>query len=168
MTNIESYPARSPEEVYPREYHTKDQVAVFREQGRSRHVYFAHDIDGCFKRTNAGDLRDILAAALAWQTRGDHPVTVEGNGLVEVIAWATEPGYAVHMVDYTYPNFKFGPQRHLVSVGPQKVRLVTAGRTVKSVKLLQSGSTIPFRQNGAVVEFTVPDLRQYEVAVLEY
>jgi hypothetical protein len=167
MTNIESYPARSPEEVYPRENHTHDRVAVFREGGTSRHVYFGHDLDGCFKRTNAGDLRDILAAALRWQTRDEHPVAVKGNGLVEVIGWETEPGYAVHMVDYTYPNFKFGPQRHLVPVGPQAVRLVTAGKPVKSVRLLQAGTQIPFRQDGAVVEFTVPDLHQYEVAALE-
>ena len=167
LTHVDFYPARSPEEVYPRPAHTQDRVAVFREQGTSRHVYFGQDIDGCFKRTNAGDLRDILAAALAWQTRGEHPVAVMGNGLVEVFAWRTEPGYAVHMVDYTYPNFKFGPQRHLVSVGPQSIRLVTDGKPVKAVRLLQAGTPVAFHQEGAVVEFTVPNLHQYEVAALE-
>jgi hypothetical protein len=65
------------------------------------------------------------------------------------------------------PNFKFGPQRHLVSVGPQQVNLVTDGKPVKAVRLLRAGTQIPFRQDGTVVEFTVPDLHQYEVAALE-
>jgi hypothetical protein len=166
LTHVDFYPQRSPEEIYPRENHTRDSVAVFREIGASRHVYFGHDIDACFKRTNAGDLRDILAAALRWISRDEQPVTVKGDGLVEIFGWVTEPGYAVHMVNYSYPNFKFGPQRHVVAVGPQQVR-ISVDKPIRTVRLLQAGQSAPFRQNGAVVEFTVPNLHQYEVAALE-
>jgi hypothetical protein len=168
LSNIEPYPQGAPEEIFPRKPHSTDPVAVFREAADSRLVYFSMDLDGCFKRTQANDLQDILASAVKWLVADKSPLTVEGNGLVETFGWVTEPGYAVHLLNYTYPNFKSGPQRHVVSVGPQKVRLVAKDdKPIKSAKLLRAGQALPFTQKGRVIEFTVPDLAQYEVAAFE-
>jgi hypothetical protein len=168
LSNIPPYPQGAPEEIYPRTPKTDEPVAVFREKGRSRLAYFSMDLDGAFKRTNANDLQDIIASAVHWLVADRSPLTVEGAGLVETFGWVTEPGYAVHLVNYTYPNFKSGPQRHVVTVGPQKVRLVAKdAKPVKRARLLRAGQDLPFTQNGRVIEFTIPDLGQYEVAALE-
>jgi hypothetical protein len=168
LSNMDPYPQGSPEEVYPRVPHTTDPVAVFRENGASRLAYFGQDLEGCFRRTGAGDLLDIIASAARWLVADKSPLSVEGKGLVESFGWMTEPGYAVHLVNYTYPNFKSGPQRHVVAVGPQQVRLVAKdARPVKSARLLRAGQDLPFRQNGKVIECTIPDLGQYEVAAFE-
>lgn len=91
-----------------------------------------------------------------------------GNGLVETFGWVTEPGYAVHLINYTYPNFKSGARRASYSVGDQKVRLMLAdSRPIRSARLLWANRTLPVSQNGNVVEFTIPDLVDYEVAALE-
>jgi hypothetical protein len=94
-------------------------------------------------------------------------VTVEGEGVVECIAWETAPGFAVHLLNYTNPNLHRGWLRRHYPVGEQKVRMtLPADRTVVRVELLRSERKIAFQQTGAVVEFTVPGVADYEVAAL--
>src|ERR1700738_619977 len=35
-------------------------------------------------------------------------VTVQRDGMVEIFAWKTDPGYAVHLLNYTNPNMLRG------------------------------------------------------------
>jgi hypothetical protein len=41
-----------------------------------------------------------------------------------------------------------------------------AGRKVSRVQLLRAETTIPFRQNGNIVEFVIPSVLDYEVAAM--
>jgi hypothetical protein len=93
---------------------------------------------------------------------------VEGTGLVESYGWVTEPGYAVHLINYTNPNFRSGGSRQVYPVGTQTVRLVlTDDKPIRQARLLRSNQALTVSQTGRVVEFTVPALTDYEVAALE-
>jgi len=168
LTNIAQYPWYPTEGVYSRQWHTGQPTVVAREQGQSRLVYLAGDIDAGYWRSGAGDLGDLVTNALGWLVRDTQPITVEGDGLIETYAWATEPGFAVHLVNHSQPGFRATAARKLVPAGPQKVRLMLPdARTIRSARLLWSNQPLPFTQTGRVVEFTVPNLDEYELATLE-
>jgi hypothetical protein len=87
--------------------------------------------------------------------------------LIEVFAWETEAGFAVHVLNYTNPNAHRGWVRESYPIGEQKVRMqLPPGRQVTRVELLRAGSDIPFRPAGGSVEFTIPSIDDYEVAAL--
>jgi hypothetical protein len=168
LTHIAQYPMYPTEAVYSREWHTDIPTAVALEKGKARLVYLAEDIEASYFRNSAGDLGDLVTNALNWLVGDDRPLTVEGAGLVESYGWVTEPGYAVHLINYTNPNFRSGGSRQVYAVGPQKVRLVLADdRPILQAHLLRSNQPLAVSQSGRVVEFTVPALEDYEVAALE-
>jgi hypothetical protein len=87
---------------------------------------------------------------------------------MEVIAWQTEVGYAVHMLNYNGPNAYRGRMRKLVSLGEQKVTLqLPTDHKIKRASLLRGASELHFRQKGRTVECTVPSLKAYEVVAFE-
>lgn len=100
-------------------------------------------------------------------TRDERAVWVEGDGLVEMFAWETEPGYAVHLLNYTNPNAQHGWLRDVHAIGPQRVALrLPAGVAVRRVELLRAGGTVEFRVEDGVLRFTVPGVEDYEVAAV--
>ena len=168
LTHIAAYPMYPTEAVYSREPHTKEAVAVVRERGASRMVYLAGDIEAGYWRTSAGDLGDLVTNALRWLVGDSNPLRVEGEGLIEVYGWQTEPGYAVHLVNFTNPNFRAGITRKTYSVGKQEVRMTLRdAKPVRNARLLRADQPLTVRQHGNTVEFTVPKLVDYEVAVFE-
>jgi hypothetical protein len=168
LTHIAQYPTAPTETVYSRQWHTDIPTAVAREKGKARLIYLAEDIEASYFRNGAGDLGDLVTNALNWLVGDNRPLTVEGTGLVESYGWVTEPGYAVHLINYTNPNFRAGGSRQIYPVGAQKVRLVLADdKPVRQARLLRSNQALSVHQSGRVVEFTVPVLDDYEVAALE-
>jgi hypothetical protein len=113
------------------------------------------------------DLTRLLQNTIRWVAGEGAPVTVEGKGLIEAFAWETEPGFAVHVLNYTNPNTHRGWLREFYPIGKQKVRLeLPAGRRVLRIELLRAEKEIPFHRNGAAVEFTIPSVEDYEIAAL--
>jgi hypothetical protein len=109
-----------------------------------------------------------VANAIRWLVGDSNPIQVEGEGLVEIYGWKTEPGYALHLVNFTNPNFRGGAARRIYSAGPQKVRIVLSNdKRVRNPRLLRAGQPLNIRQTGKTVEFTIPQLNEYEVAVFE-
>lgn len=168
LTHIAAYPMYPTEAVYSRQPHTNEAVAVVREQGTSKLVYFAEDIEAGYWRTAAGDLGDLVTKAVQWLVGDGHPLKVDGQGLIEIYGWQTEPGYAIHLVNFTNPYFRAGITRRTYSAGEQKVRMVLRDSTpVKRAHLLRAAQPLEIRQTGRIVEFVVPNLVDYQVAVLE-
>ena len=168
LTNIAQYPWYPTEGVYSRQWYTDQPTIVVRDQGKSRLVYLAGDIEAGYWRSGAGDLGDLVTNALRWLVRDTQPMTIEGDGLIEAYAWATEPGFAVHLVNHSQPGFRATAARKLVPAGPQKVRLTLPdARTIRSGRLLWAGQPLAFNQTGRMVEFTVPALDEYEMAAFE-
>jgi hypothetical protein len=168
LTVVPSYPAFPPEMVFPRTPHTDEPAVVFRENGRSRVAYFPGDVDRTFWRSGNPDLGQLLANTVRW-LRGDapRPVTIEGDGIVEAFAWETEPGHALHILNYTNPNMTRPFVRRFYPIGPLRVAFeVPAGRHVTRVEALRAGAPLPFKQEGRMVRFEVPTVADYEVVAL--
>lgn len=167
LSVVPAYPAFPPEMVYPRTPRTTEPAAIFREMGRSRIAYFAGDVDRTCWRSGNSDLSQLLQNAINWVRGPDPVVSVTGAGLVETFAWETEPGYAIHLLNYTNPNMTHGSIRRAYRLGPQQVRIqVHAGRVVKRVRALRADASLAFRQQAESVSFEVPSILDYEVIAL--
>ena len=161
------YPAFPPESVYPHSEPGDEPAIVLRERGNSRLAYIPGDVDRSFWRSGNPDLSRMLRNIVSWLVRDRVPVNVEGDGMLEVFAWETEPGFALHVLNYTNPNMLRGWFTATYPVGAQKVRAALPGRVNGDrVELLRAGTTVPLRRDGSVVEFTIPGVRDYEVAVI--
>jgi hypothetical protein len=175
LTVAPPYPRGIPETVYaqgraeaPYPGPRSDEPAVsLLERGRSRVVYFPGDIDRSAWRSGNNDFSLLLQNALRWVTRNESPVKVSGEGMAEVFAWETEPGYAVHVLNYNNPNMTRGSIRKHNPIGVQQVRMeMPAGVRISRVELLRAGRDAPYRQTGRTVDFNIPGVVDYEVAAL--
>jgi len=87
--------------------------------------------------------------------------------VVELFAWQTEAGYALHLINYTNPNMTRGFVRRFYAVGPQRVEFdVDAGTKISRVLALRAGKELPFAQTDRRVSFEVPSVLDYEVIAL--
>jgi hypothetical protein len=110
----------------------------------------------------------LIQNAVGWMLRGRRPLQVDGDGVVEVFAWETEPGFALHLLNYTNPHLHRGSIRRHYPIGPQKVRWqLPRAVQIRSARLLRAETTLPITQVGDIVEFTIPGVVDYEVAALE-
>jgi hypothetical protein len=167
LSVIKPYPAYPPEMVYTNEPRTEEPAVVIREKGSSRLVYFPGDIERSCWRSGNTDLSLLLQNAVRWLLRGASPVSVAGEGMAEIFAWETEPGFAVHVVNYNNPNMTRGWVRRHYPLGPQQVRMeLPEGVKVSRVEALRAETGLSFRQVGRLVEFTIPRIVDYEVAGL--
>jgi hypothetical protein len=167
LTVVPGFVAYPPELSYPTEARTAEPAVVVRQQGKSRLVYFPGDVERTMWRSGHTDLARLLLNSIRWVAGGNAPVTVAGDGVVELFAWETQAGFAVHVLNYTNPAMHRGWIRQFYPIGPQKVRMaVPAGRRVTRVELLRAETTVPFVRRGDAVEFTIPRVVDYEVAGL--
>jgi hypothetical protein len=167
LTVTPGFVAYPPELSYPLEPRTNEPAVVIRQQGKSRLVYFPGDVERTMWKSGHTDLARLLQNAIRWVAGANPPVTIDGDGVVETFAWETQAGFAVHVLNYTNPTMHRGWLRSFYAIGPQKVRVsLPAGRRVTRIELLRAGVSVPFRVNGAAVEFTIPKVVDYEVAAL--
>jgi hypothetical protein len=165
---VPAYPVFPPEMVYPRIPNTHQPAAVFRQQGSSRVVYFPGDVDRTAWRSGDPDLSRLIANSIRWlMPAAAPPLSVRGKGMIELFAWETEPGFALHILNYTNPNMTRAYVRELYPIGPLQVEFaLPAGRRVSSLQALRAGHALPFRQTGSLVQFAVPSVLDYEVLAL--
>ena len=82
--------------------------------------------------------------------------------------WETEPGFAVHLLNYNCPNAFRGRMRKPVALGNQTVRVQLPREVkIKTASLLRAETRVEFKQTGRIVELTVPSIKIYEVVALE-
>src|SRR5919108_30469 len=163
LTVVPNYPAFPPEMVFPRTPHTTDPAVVLREMGRSRIAYFPGDLDRTFWRSGNPDFARLLQNSVRWLlTDAPGPVTIAGDGIVEAFAWETEPGYALHVLNYTNPNMTRAFVTRFYPIGAQHVRFAVApGRRIGAVRTLRAGRALRFAQRADVVEFAIPSVVDY-------
>jgi hypothetical protein len=154
--------------VFPRQPHTSEPAAVFRQQGGARVAYFAGDIDRTFWRSSNTDLSRLLGNTVRW-LRGDRQplATIDGDGVIEAFAWETEPGMALHLVNYTNPNMMRGWFRRFYPTGPLRIELaLPGGRPVQRARALRAGRDLPLQIEGNRLRFETPPVADYEVIAL--
>jgi hypothetical protein len=167
LTVVPGFVQYPPELAYPPVSHTDEPAVVLREIASSRIAYFPGDIERTYWVTGHGDLLRLLHNTIRWITRDESVVLVEGDGFIEMFAWETAPGYAVHVLNYTNPNAHHGWMQSIYPLGPQTVTMkLPPGVKVKSVELLQTELAVPFRMEGQTLRFTIPHVEDYEVAAI--
>jgi hypothetical protein len=167
LTVVPGFVQYPPELAYPPQSHTNEPAVVLRETGNSRTAYFPGDIERTYWLTGHGDLLALMHNTIRWLTRDETHLHVQGDGLIEAIGWETEPGYAIHLLNYTNPNAHHGWIENTYPLGPQTVSLkLPSGARVKSVDLLRGGQTIPFHLDAQILRFTIPRIEDYEVGAI--
>ncbi|MCW5978101.1 MAG: beta-galactosidase trimerization domain-containing protein [Bryobacteraceae bacterium] len=166
LTVVPPYPSYPPELSYLRR-RTDEPAVVVLEQGRSRRIHFAGDVERSMWRSGHTDLSRLLQNAVRWILRDSSPVSIEGEGLIETFAWETEAGFALHALNYTNPNLHRGWLRRHYPIGPQKVRMtLPGGGKPARVELLKAGREVKFSIKGRIIEFTIPRIEDYEIAAI--
>jgi hypothetical protein len=169
LTVVPGFVAYPPELAYPppEKSHTSEPAIVLGEQDKSRLAYFSGDIERTFWTSGNPDLSRLINNTIRWMLRGAQSMSIEGQGLIETFAWETEPGYALHILNYTNPNTHRGWYRNFYPIGEQHVRFdLPSGRKVSRVQLLHAEKEIPFKRTNTAVEFTIPSVTEYEVAAI--
>jgi hypothetical protein len=167
LTVLPPFPAFPPEMVYPRVTHTDQPAIVLHQQGASRRVYLPGDAGRAYWRSQNPDLSRLLVNSIRWLTGEAAPVSVMGEGMTEIFAWRTQPGFAVHVLNYNNPEMMRGWFTHAYPLGPQKVRAtLPSGAKISRVTLLRAGRDVPFSKTEQTVEFVIPEIADYEVAAL--
>jgi hypothetical protein len=167
LTVVPGFVRYPPELAYPPVSHTHEPAVVLGERGAGRTAWFAVDIERSYWITGHGDLLRLMHNTIRWLTRDEYVVRVEGPGFMEVFAWETSPGYAVHLLNYNTPDAQHGWLQSVEPLGAQLVRLkLPGGVRVKSVELLRLGCTVPHSVEDGALRFTVPAVGEYEVAAI--
>jgi len=166
LTRVPPFPAFPPEFVYPESSETIGPSLVIKD-GKSRVVYFPDDVDRTFWRSWNRDLGRLLSNAVRWAGRDSQHAKVQGDGLLDIFYWETEPGLALHLVNYTSPALMKGPAREISTVREQKVRLqMPRGFRPGASSMLSSGQTVPTQIQGSELLVTIPHVGEYDVLAI--
>ena len=140
---------------------------MLRNYGVGRTAWFSGDVERTYWLTGHNDLLRLIHNTLRWLAQNERMVTVEGDGFVEMFCWETAPGYAVHLLNYTNPNAFHGWMQSVTKLGPQRISMkLPENVRAKKVELLRAEQAIPFDVRGQQLQFTVPEVADYEVAAI--
>lgn len=167
LTVVPGFVRYPPELAYPTQPQTNEPALVLRESGASRTAWFPGDIERTYWLTGHGDLLQLLLNTIRWVSHEEQAVSVTGAGTIEIFCWETDPGYAIHLLNYTNFNAQHGWLNSVNTIGPQQVSMtLPPGVRVKSVELLRAGKRPSFTFESQRLNFTVASLADYEVAAI--
>jgi hypothetical protein len=166
---VPTYPDLPMEEVFPRAGSHGQVGAVVREAGKGRVVYLPGDIDRTFWETLDFDQAKLLRNAVLWATNEMAPLTVKGQGVVDVSIWTQKNSMTAHLVNLTNPMMMKGPARELIQIGKQEVSIVVPNdRRVKRVHLLVAGRDVKYTNQTGVIRLEVPSILLHEVVAIDF
>ncbi len=166
---IPSYPDLPMEHVYPREPETDIREIYLRKIGESRIVYFPWDIDRTFWEILNVDHGKLIRNAVQWALKEAQPVTVQGQGILDITVWQQQQSMTVHLVNFTNPMMMKGPFRELIPLHDQDVKIqIPPGKKVVKVLLLVSGLTPEYKVSEGNIELVVSEILDHEVIALDF
>src|SRR6266851_3492719 len=109
-----------------------------------------------------------MSNAVTWATDDEPPVTVTGQGVLDVTVWRQKSSMAVHLVNLTNPMMMKGPIREIIPSPPQHVKVrIPEGKKVSGVRLLVGGGNASVRTTNNVLELTIPSIGLHEVIAID-
>lgn len=166
---VPTYPDLPMEDVFPRPMKERSPGVFLRESGRSRVVYFPGDIDRTFWEVLDVDHAKLLRNAVLWATNETTPVSVEGQGVVDISMWGQKNSMTVHIVNLTNPMMMKGPVREVIPIANQRVRIqIPKERHLTRAKLLVSGKDISYRREQGFILLDISSIGVHEVVALDF
>ena len=129
LTVVPGFVRYPPELAYPPVSHTNEPAVVLREEGPSRLAWISGDVERTYWITGDGDMLRLLHNTIRWITRDERVVSVDGPGFIEMFAWETGPGYAIHLLNYSNANAFHGWLQSVEPLGRTASQHETAGRS---------------------------------------
>ena len=168
LTVVPGFVAYPPELAYPPTPNTNIPPSCFAKKARARLAYISGDVERSMWVSGHTDLSRFLQNIVKWLVRDEQPATIQGPGLIETFAYETEPGFALHVLNYTNPNLHRGTIRAFYPIGPQIGAGLRFLPEEPSPAFSCSSRRPTFRSsvsNGGI-EFTIPSVTEYEVAAI--
>jgi len=166
---VPTYPDLPMEDVFPRPTKERNSGVFIRESGRSRVVYFPGDIDRTFWEVLDVDHAKLLRNAVLWATNETAPVSVEGQGIVDLSVWGQKNSMTVHLVNLTNSMMMKGPVREVIPIANQRVRIqIPRERHVTRAKLLVSGKDVSYQQEQGLILLDIASIGVHEVIALDF
>jgi hypothetical protein len=135
--------------------------------GRGRVAFMPNDLDHRYLDDPHPDQALLIGNLLRWCAgEGPLPVEFDGPGYVGAYLYRKNGVSLVHLLNGSGVDNGEQIAERAYPVGPLKVRVKAPGRGT-SVKLAASGAILRGTRSGDIVEFTLPRLEEYELAVLE-
>jgi hypothetical protein len=104
-----------------------------------------------------------------WAANEERPVTVTGQGVLDVTVWEQKNSMTVHLVNLTNPMMMKGPIRELIPVGEQVVRVqVPEDRQITRVHLLRAGISPAVQYERGAITVRVPSILEHEVVAVDF
>jgi hypothetical protein len=168
LTRLPRYPSLPMEKnIWPIE-RTEIPGVYLRQMGASRIVYFPWDIDRLYWEVMSEDHGRMLRNAIEWATNEAPPVTVTGQGILDVTLWRQKSSMTVHLVNLTNPMAMRPNFHELIPSPPQAVRVrLPEGMKASRVQLLVAGGSPTFRQTPGYIELTVASILDHEVVAID-
>lgn len=163
---VKPFPIYPPEFSFIRE--TDDAIApIFAGTLHSgaRAVYLAADIDRCYGRERLPDHAALLSNAVRWTLHGRLPVTVTGEGKVDVHIYQKDQAIVLHLVNLSGCDENPGYCHRILPIHGIGVTLPAAGH-VQNIEFTVSGEKVPFRVRNGQLSFTVPRIADQEVVII--
>ena len=165
---VPSYPDLPMESVFSPPIKTRNPGVFIRTSGRSRVVYFPGDIDRTFWEVLDFDHAKLLRNAVLWATNETVPVTVEGQGVLDISVWGQRNSVTVHLVNLTNPMMMKGPVREVIPIANQRLRIqIPEGRRVARAKLRVAGKAVPFMSEQNSILLDIASIGVHEVIALD-
>jgi len=131
-------------------------------------VYFPWDIDRLFWEVMCDDHGKLLGNAIRWAVNEAPPVTVTGQGMLDVTVWKQKTSMTVHLVNLTNPMAMRPGFRELIPSPPQDVKVqLPAGSTARRVQLLVSQQTPTVGRIPGAIGLTIPSILDHEVIAID-
>jgi hypothetical protein len=169
LTFVPDSPQSPPENVWMREPRTTIPGLVLREvPGRGRAAYLPADLDRCFGRDRIPDHARLIANLVLWASRRPMPVTVEGEGLLDVHLYRQPGRLVLHVVNLTNPAAFRPYATDLYPVGPLTLRVAKPDDLAPTrARRLVAGGEIPLADEGGWLVLHLDGVLDHEVVVME-
>ncbi|MFB3920172.1 MAG: beta-galactosidase trimerization domain-containing protein [Terriglobia bacterium] len=170
LSLIPAYPVYPPETSWTQTENRDVALAYFRVEGKGCVAYFPGDLAATFGASHLPDHGRLLERAIRWVRRDQTSPSVSGAGLVDFAIYESEQGrrLVAFLVNLTNPAAWRPPLTEIIPAGKQVISIpIRPGQQCRSVRLLVDEREGEFSQSGDTLQVTVPNLRDFEVALVD-